>query len=198
MSDAPKEPAAPADSPADDSGKTELSLEKHKQLLDEKKKIQAEKARIEKELNEYKAKEREKEEADAKKRGDFESILKSRDEELEKIKSELSGYKERISYSQKMTAVLDAIGTKIEDKWLSLIDADKVIINPATNEIDQASVTKLVENLRKDWPEMLKKQSGNLPDKAPQGGDGGTISRSAWLKLTANEMKKYRPDQVLD
>lgn len=197
MSQTSGEPAAPAESPAGEPNDG-LSLEKHQKLLDEKKKEKARADALAARLKEYEDKEKLKEEEDAKKRGDFETILKSREEEIAKLKSEVTSYRDTITYSQKMNAVLDAVGTKVEDKWLKLIDADKVVINPSTGEIDQASVNKLVENLKKDWPEMIRMKHGALPSDAPKGNDAGSIKRSEWEKLPTKEMRKYRPDQVID
>lgn len=169
-----------------------VTLETHRKLLDEKKKVQAR-------LDEFLSKEKEREEADARKRGDYEALLKARDEELAKEKEKRISLETTFQRGQKLNAVLDAIGTNLDPKWYKLIDVSKVPINPDTGEVDAMSVASLVDALKKEWPEMVK-ASGSLPSAAPKGlsNGAGAISRSEWLKLPSKEMAKWKPDQVID
>lgn len=168
----------------------EAFLRKHNELLAETKTAKAK-------LKEFQEKERLKEEEEAKKRGDYEKLVKDRDEELLKLKGELTTHKSRMESASKLAAVLDAVDSDIERKWFDMIPLDQIILNPETGEIDQMSVTKTVENLKKTWPEMFKVKGKGLPTDAPSGNGAGTISRSEWLKLPVKEMQKWRPNQIL-
>lgn len=170
-------------------GREFVTYDTHRRLLDEKKKAQAQLDAL---LEEKKARE----EADAKKRGDYELLLKSREEEVQRYKSEAEQLKESIAYGRKMNAVIDALGGSLEPKWYKLINADSVVVHPETGEVDPSSVAKVAETLRKEWPEMLKVAPAGLPSAAPMGTGG--ITRSEWLKLPPSEMKKYKLHQILD
>lgn len=168
-----------------------VSYETHERLLREKKKLQeeAELLRNEKKLRE---------DEEAKKRGDFEALLKSREEELSIAKSKLTSLQDRIMDAQKLTAVLNTAGSPIDSKWHGLIDTNKIVVHPDTGEVDQMSVTRVVEDLRKSWPEMFKVKGQTLPADAPLGNGAGKISRSEWLKLPLKDMTKWKPDQIME
>jgi hypothetical protein len=177
--------------------KESVAYETHKRLLDEKKRAQAE-------LEVLRQREKEREEADAKKRGDYETLLQLKDAELAKAKEEAeserqtrAGLEDAVKSAQKKVAVLDALGGQIDPKWHKFIDVDQVIINPETGKVDPLSVAKYADELRRDWPEMLKKTSV-LPANAPQGGPAAFIKYEDWKKLSAKDMKKWAYNQIID
>lgn len=172
--------------------KETVSYDTHRKLLDEKKKVQQERDALA-------AEKKQREEEEAKKRGDYETLLKTREEELNNYKTKYNSLQNNIVEAQKLTAVLGAAGSPIEQKWHGLIDTSKIAVHPESGEIDQMSVTKVVEDLRKSWPEMFKNPNpAKLPADAPQGNGAGKISRAEWLKLPSNKMKEYKLDQILD
>lgn len=170
--------------------KSTITYETHRKLLDEKKRVQSQLDQLLKEKQEL-------QESDARKRGDFEALLKSREEELAKERSQRQELSDRITNGLKMSSVLEALGGKVDSKWYKLIDVSEVAINPETGDIDQMTVARVAESLKKQWPEMISTK-GFLPANAPQGNMGGRISRSEWLNLSSKEMMKYKPDQIMD
>ena len=169
-----------------------VALDTHRKLLDEKKKVQAK-------LDELLAKDKEREEADARKRGDYEALLKTREDELQKEREKRQTLESTFERGQKLNAVVEALGGNLEPKWYKLIDVSKVPINPDTGEVDQMSVANLVDALKKEWPEMVK-TTNSLPSAAPKGlpNGSGAISRSEWLKLPYAKMREYKPNQIID
>lgn len=166
-----------------------VNYETHKRLLDEKKKAQQE-------LEILRQEKKARDDEDAKKRGDYEQIIKSREEDLQRERAEKQQLKDSIAYGRKMNAVVDALGGALDSKWYKLIDVDSVVVHPETGEVDPSSVAKVAETLKKEWPEMLKVAPAGLPSAAPMGTGG--ITRSEWLKLPPSEMKKYKLHQILD
>jgi hypothetical protein len=188
-------PAESTQIPAGDGDmakKDYVALETHRKLLDEKKKIQLR-------LEEFEVAKKAKDEEDARKRGDFEAILKAREEELHKERERRTHLEASLIRAEKMDAVINALGGNIDPKWMKLIDVSKVVINPETGEIDAMTVSTVAETLKRDWPEMVK-PSSRLPADAPQGlhGGSGKISRLEWMKLSSKEMMKWKPDQIID
>lgn len=163
-----------------------VTLETHRKLLDEKKKAQAK-------LDELLAKEKEREEADAKKRGDYEAILKAREEELQSERSKRLEIEGTLTQGRKLSAVIDALGGSVDPRWYKLIDISNVAINPDSGEVDALTVAKVAESLKREWPEMLRATS-KLPANAPQGLEGGSgrVTREAWLKMSYEDMRKNR------
>jgi hypothetical protein len=171
-------------------GKSTITYETHRKLLDEKKKVQAQ-------LDTLLREKTDRDEADARKRGDFEALLKAREEELSKERSARQELSDRITHGRKLNAVIDALGGNVDQKWLRLIDTDDVVVNPETGEVDQMTVARAAESLKKQWPEMLRKTAA-LPNAAPAGNGGGMISRADWLKLSSKDMLKYKAEQITD
>lgn len=171
-----------------DDTDSKLSLEKHLKLLDEKKKVQADRDAMAAKVAEYEAKEREREDEAAKKRGDFEARIKSRDEELAKEREKRLALETRMIIAQKVNAVIDALGGNLDPKWTQLIDVKNVELHPETGEIDANSVAKVADTLKKVWPEMVKGNGSRLPADAPQGNAAGKITRAEWNKLSSKEM----------
>lgn len=173
-----------------DSGKSTIAYDTHRKLLDEKKKVQAQ-------LDQLLREKTEREEADARKRGDFDTLLKSREEELSKERAAREALESRITHGRKLNAVIEALGGNVDQKWLRLIDTDDVAVNPETGEVDAMTVARAAESLKKQWPEMIRKTTV-LPAGAPAGNNGGTITRAEWLKLSARDMVKYKPEQIVN
>jgi len=165
-----------------------ISYESHRKLLDEKKKIQGE-------LSSLQSEKKAREDSEAARRGDFESLLKARDEELAKERGERQLLQNRITTGQKMNAVLESLGGSVDSKWYQLIDVSDVV-QSESGEIDQLTVSRVAESLKKQWPEMIKK-TGVLPANAPQGNGGQTISYDEWKKLPLAEMNKWKQNQVV-
>jgi hypothetical protein len=165
-----------------------ISYDAHRKLLDEKKKVQGE-------LSALQSEKKAREDAEAARRGDFESLLKARDEELAKERGERQQLQSRITTGQKMNAVIESLGGSVDPKWYQLIDVSDVVQND-NGEIDQLTVSRVAESLKKQWPEMIKK-TGVLPPNAPQGNGGQTISYDEWKKLPLAEMDKWKQSQVV-
>jgi hypothetical protein len=124
---------------ADKLPRQTVLYETHEKLLNERKRDLAR-------LKELEAKEREREEADARKRGDYENLIKARDEALKAKDEELNGIRDMIHRASKKNAVIEALGGNIDSKWLKLIDVSDVAVNPETGEVDNFTVAKVAES----------------------------------------------------
>ena len=167
-----------------------ISYESHRKLLDEKKKVQGE-------LSILLADKKARDESEAVRRGDFESLLKSRDEELAKERGERQQLQNRITTGLKMNAVIDSLGGNIDPKWYQLIDTSEVV-QSETGELDPMTVARVSEALKKQWPEMVKTAS-KLPTAAPQGliAGGTKIAESEWKNLTGKQQALYGLNDVI-
>lgn len=187
---APVEQTAEPVASAEETPKKDfVSLDTHKKLLDEKKKMQAK-------LEEFEAKQRELEELDARKRGDYEALVKARDEELKAEREKRMKLESTFVHGQKMNAVIDALGGNVDPRWFKLIDVSGVVLG-SDGEVDALTVAKVAEGLKREFPEMVKSNS-RLPAEAPKGNGAGKISRADWLKLPYAKMKEYPESQIVD
>jgi len=114
-------------------------------------------------------------------------------------KQKLSEYEQREVTRKKLASILDAVDGDIDSKFYGLIDYNAVVINPETGDVEQMSVTKAVEGIKKNFPEIIRRRNApNLPSQAPGSGVPGTISRSEWNKLSSKEMLKWDLKQIID
>lgn len=169
-----------------------VSYETHRRLLDEKKKIQAK-------LAAFEAAQKAKEEEELAKKGEVQKLLDIAKREAEELRIKVKANEEREIQAKKLSSVIRGLGSSVDEKWYGVIGQhiDEVVFNSDTGEIEQMSVTSVVDNLKKTWPEMLKKTTPGMPGDAPRGNGATTISRDDWLKLSAKDMKKWRPEQIL-
>jgi hypothetical protein len=182
----------------EEGGKRTVSYDTHRQLLDEKKKVQAELDRL---LEEKKSREQK----ELEEKGEYKKLLEQERQAREAAEGKLKTFDEQEKGRRKMAAILSAAGGTIEDKWFDLVAntaLDLVAIDPDTGAVDKMSVTKAVEKLKTSYPEIIKGTGGpGLPNKHPgaAGGTPGTILRSEWEKLpTSAEMKKWKPSQIVE
>lgn len=179
--------ALPVEAPLKDS----VSYETHRKLLDEKKKVQAR-------AEELEAKFKERELSDLTAKGETSKLLELARKEASEYKAKVEAQSLREVQAKKLSAIIRGMGTSIDEKWYGVIGQhiDEIVYDSEAEEIQQMSVTSVVENLKKTWPEMLKKAQAGMPNAAPQGNGALTILESEWKKLTSKEMRKWRPDQI--
>lgn len=167
-----------------------VSYESHQKLLAEKKKLQAKLAEIEAERV---AKERQ----TLEEQGRYKELAELAKKEAEDAKKQLAVVNEQRTQAKKLSAVLKSVGGTIHQKFFDLIPIDDVLVNPDSGEIDELSVAKVVEGLRKSYPEIIAKGTPGMPQHAPKGGGGATISYEEWRKLPPKEMDKWKIEQII-
>ena len=200
MSEAITQPAVETPVVSDDGKETppdKVDYAKFRELLDEKKKVQARERELAAKLSEYEKAQKDKEEELARKRGDFDTILKTREERIKELEADAEANKRHKQDVKKLSAFLKSAGD-VEEKWMGLIQIGDIAVNPDTGEVDQMSVSKAVDSFKKTWPEAFKKPGVRIPTEAPNGAPD-MITESAWKKLASNpkEMNKYRYGQII-
>jgi hypothetical protein len=145
------EPSVPGGSTPAASGdqvdpKQTVAYETHAKLLGEKKKLAEKQAALELELEQFRTKERDRENQELEKAKNFEQLLKNRDEELKSLKERTTQFETERLQARKLDAFFKTLGGNLEDKFWSLVDLDKIAVDPATRQVDEMSVAKYVED----------------------------------------------------
>jgi len=128
-----------------------VSHETHKKLLGQRKRDQQVISELQDKLSHFENLEREKAEADAEKRGEFDKVLASYKERMSSLEQENQGYKKSISNSIKMNSFLNKLPGKIKkQEYTKFIDLDEIALDPESGAVDEttleSSVSKFVEN----------------------------------------------------
>lgn len=158
-----------------------VAYDTHRKLLTEKKKLQER-------LREFESEDQKRREDELLKQQNYKALLENRDEELNKTRGKLQELESQFNNSRKLDSFLNSLGGNVEAKYWSLIDLDKIIFDPETNIIDDMSVTKLVEDFRKEHSRLIdtKDNSPKLPTSAPASPNG--LDKNVTLKDKLNTL----------
>lgn len=199
-----QQPQSPSGQPGQASGEASdnkegqqaPSYESYQKLLAEKKATQAKLREAENILAEQEKLKRQQEEESLKAKQDFQKLAELKEQEAEQYKSRLQSIEDERTEARKLSAFLDTVQGDVDKKYWGLIDTDKIIINPETQEVDRLSVEKLAGEFRESYPETIlgRNVTSNIPNRAPTGEQG--LTREEWLKLPANQMAKRLKDVI--
>jgi len=162
-----------------------VSYEKYRQLLDEKKKAQAEKESILKEHNEAKKRLKEIEDAKLLEEARYKELYEAREKELAEIKERAEHEKKAFLEAKKIEAFLRATGGLKKDSYRKFIDTSKIILESSGN-VDENSLQDYAASFKRDYGELLKNISTTkLPENAPKTGSTeiSKMSSAEILKL---------------
>lgn len=131
---------------------------------------------------------------------DYKKLYDTKKQEAEETAKKYQSLLGDITNANKIHAFEATLKGKVKPEYHSFIDTDAILIDPETNEIDQASVARQVALFQKKYPELVMRIDGTpARSPAPQGETSpDKIKRSEWSKLSSKEMWKYRPDQIIE
>ena len=137
-----------------------------------------------------------KEDAKLHEQGEFKKLLEQREKELTDMKSKLTLKEEQEATSRKLNAFLGKLGGKlVSNDFLTFVDVEKIVINPATNEVDESSITAEVSRYVAKYPTTVNfGKHGSLPADAP--GPTNSINYDQWLKLPVKEKRKQLTNMI--
>jgi hypothetical protein len=162
-----------------------VSRDNYEKVLREKRNKDAALAAANARLAEYESKE--KEEENARKAGDFAKLEESWKAKLSSVESENKTLKEERIFSKKVSAFSRVLEGKVPTKYLDLVNFDKIELDDSGSPI-AASVSKLADDFKKEFPEIFK-VSGGVPDTNPKGGGTGKLTVAEWKSLPLKEKK---------
>lgn len=187
----PKDPVDPTEpDPTPPEENRNVSFETHQRLLREKKAASKEAADLKAKLE---AIEREKLEA----QGEYKKIADAEKARADALTAQLAQRNEDDLLRRKLIALGTEAG--VDNKYLRFLDPDEVAVDPATGEIDKATLVKAAQKVRSEFPAFLKKPAGATPPAGAPTGDGGTrtITKAEWDKLPSKEMLKWKQNQII-
>ena len=175
-----------------------VAYETHRKLLSEKKRLQEQFETMKSQLSKIEIERQEAERKKLEEQGEYKKLLDLERSRAAKLDEELKTHTEHMRAAKKLDAVLKSVNGNIPNKYWGLIDTASVAIDPDTGEIDAMSVQKAVENLRKDFPEIIYAKTGSTgtPNTAPRTDTAATLSYDQWLKLSSAKEMREKWSQV--
>ena len=178
----------------DASQEDKVSHSTYLKILGEKKKTSEKLKETQQRLDSLLAEKEAAEKARLEEQGNYKEINKNLEEEIKKLRTSISEREAAESEAIKFSAVLEGLGGKVHKKFYPLIDYESVILDPETRQPDELSVSKVVERITKEYPEIIQgQQNVRLPNGAPQVG-GPKLTIEEWQKLPTKEMKARLPE----
>ena len=155
------------------------------------------------ELSEFKKSIDAQEESKLKESGDFKQLLEQRDATLNEIRTELDAtrnenlsYKENIDDMIKLNAFTTALGGNLKKAaYLKFVDTDRIVINPETGAVDDASLKTYANDFQNDFKELIDFSASKIPNGAPSA--GSSLTYEEWLTLPIKE-RKARQKEVMN
>jgi hypothetical protein len=140
---------------------------------------------------------RQKEEDSLRKRGDFEKLLKMREDELAKYRDEAQGLRSKFETAAKYSSFLKNIEGNIAPEYIKLAEdyVDQIPMNPETGAPDDSAAKMIAMEFRKKYAAIIQKpnRSVGIPSDAAKV-ESTTITYEEWLKLPKQEMQKRLKD----
>ena len=171
------------DKTTEDNSTDVVKYSTHKKLLNQLKNKSEE-------LEELRRFKQELEENEARKKGDYEQLLKAREAELKEWKERASSYERNLVEGQKLSAFINKLPGKIRrDEYLSFVDLDEIALDPTTNRVDERSVEMVVNSFVEKYGDLLEAKSENKLPKVGSLGGRPNMKRSL-KEMTREELRQ--------
>lgn len=179
----------PANQETINDKKDMVAYESYQKLLYEKNKLRDEHQKL---LNEKKVID----EKNLKEKEDYKALFETRDSELKRIKEEHDSLKESLDNSKKISALNSHLKISLEPKYFSLIDFEKITIDPTTNRPDPDSVKKYADDFRKEHTIFFTVPSQKMPHDGTPQNNGQGLAYEEWLKLSPKDQRKRSKEVI--
>lgn len=130
-----------------------VSYETHRKLLGEKKKLHEE-------TEVLRAEKKSREEKELREKGEYEALLKRKDDELAKTNSEKFALIAEKEGNLKFTALMDAIGGNLDRIFWPLLNLDGIKMDPNTGQPEATSVQDIAKSFKATYAKIIVKGTG--------------------------------------
>jgi len=169
---------------SEEQGDSEIAVKysTHKKLLNQHKNVKSE-------LEDLRAFKQKVEEEESMKKGEFDKIIKARDERIHELSSKLENIDKGMRDSRKYQAFNDLLPGKIKkDEYAAFIDLDGIGTTD-DGQIDRVSLEQSVNKFVKEFPDLIQLSSGkSLPNVNSVGGSTPNTKKSL-KNMTREELK---------
>lgn len=180
----------------DETPKSDLvKYDTYKRVLNEKKARDAELREAKAVIEKYETEKRSFEESTLREKEDWRKLFEQRESELKTTKLELDSIKTRVVDSKKLNSFLNAIEKPIEQKYWSLVELDKIVVDPNSGEIDSSTLKNYAEEFKKEYWKVIDSSTPKMPNENHNNKPNG-ITYDYWLTLKPNEQKKRLKDII--
>lgn len=118
----------------------------------------------------------------------FKELYESTKAQLAEKDQKLSGLEKAVNDGAKFQEFQKHLGGTLKNKdYATFIDFDKILINPESGAVDEASVKTVVQSFVKEHSHLVEFGQGRLPNQAPKG--DGNLSGKRPEEMTSAELE---------
>jgi hypothetical protein len=112
------------------------------------------------------------EEKEMQKKGEYDKLLKVRDERINELEGKLGSIERDRLEGKKLNAFIDKLPGKIKkQEYLSFLDTDSINVDPESGQIDEMSLDNAVNSFVKNYNDLIQPtNSKSLPSVGHLGG----------------------------
>lgn len=147
-----------------------VSIDTHRRLLAQRKKDQQRIQDANARLAEFEEMERQKQQTELEAKGEYDKILKAKDEELQALRARTEAEAKARIDSAKEAAFINSLPGKLRNQsYLSYMDKEAIAIDPDTGNVDQGSLKQAVDKFVQEHGILIEGQakSTSLPNQSP-------------------------------
>jgi hypothetical protein len=168
----------------------------YKKAVTEKRNTAEALAEARRQLDEFQAEKKKREEDDLKAKEDWKKMFETREQELAEERNKRQMLETTLQEGMKLDAFLKAINGRVSDEFMPLIRLDDIAIDPQTGRPDPSSVHSAARSFESKYGRVIDRPGGaQLPNGAPHAGNG-LLTFEQWSKLPLKE-KKARLHEVM-
>ena len=186
------DPQQPANASQNDS----VKYDTYRKVLGEKKNLQSKFELAQKELEEFRAKQKESEERELQENNKGQEFAERKEKEAAEALQRVKDYEHREIASRKLDRILNGVGQPIDAKYWGLINVEAVEYDAETGEFDETSLNSEIQRIKNEMPEIIsRKKDANYDPSAPNKNGMGNLSVAEYARMS-NKDKKANAHRV--
>ena len=157
-------------------------------IKEEKKALAAKLAEAQAQLEKLNSEARAKQEETLKQQGEYKRLWEEEQKSKAELSEKLKKKEEKELALRKIDVVMQELGVPLAkaDYW-NFMDLSKIPVDEATQDIDRNIAKQVASDFMRDFPELLAKKPGKMPNDAPS--SAKELSLEDWKKLPLDQKR---------
>lgn len=157
-------------------------------IKEEKKALAAKLADAQAQLEKLNAEARAKQEETLKQQGEYKRLWEEEQKSKTELMEKLKGKEAKELALRKIDVVMQELGVPLaKAEYWNFMDLSKIPVDESTQDIDRNVAKQVASDFMRDFPELLSKKPGKMPNEAPS--STKTLTHEEWMKLPLAEKR---------
>lgn len=157
-------------------------------IKEEKKVLAAKLAEVQSQLEKFNEDARLKQEETLKQQGEYKRLWEEEQKSKADLTEKLKKKEEKELALRKIDVVMQELGVPLaKAEYWNFMDLSKIPVDESTQDIDRNIAKKIASDFMRDFPELLAKKTGKMPNEAASSSKG--LTHDEWMKLPLAEKR---------